>query len=63
MALDVVENKEDKEKIEHLFFHRVWSIEEIEKIGMKNKYSYNAIKKVIKNKYDNWSKKNEDLCR
>ena len=56
MALDVVENKEDKEKIEHLFFHRVWSIEEIEKIGMKNKYSYNAIKKVIKNKYDNWGK-------
>lgn len=56
MALDVVENKEDKEKIEHLFFYRVWSIEEIEKTGMKNKYSYNAIKKVIKNKYDNWGK-------
>ena len=56
MALDVVENKEDKEKIEKLFFHRIWSIEEIEKTGMKSKYSYKAVKKVIQDKYDNWGK-------
>ncbi len=41
--------KKDVDKIHYLFFHRIFSIEEIEGY-FKGKYTYNEIKKIIKEK-------------
>ena len=47
---NALESKQkDVDKIHYLFFHRIFSIEDIEAY-FKGKYSYNEIKKIIKEK-------------
>jgi hypothetical protein len=41
--------QKDVDKIHYLFFHRIFSIEDIEGY-FKGKYTYNEIKKIIKEK-------------
>lgn len=43
-------NKEDDEKIWHLFYERCYNIEEIV-AKMKNKYTYNQVRDVIHRRY------------
>lgn len=50
--------KKDIDKVHYLFFHRVFSIEDIEHY-FKGKYTYNDIKRMVKLKYqDYYSKEN-----
>ena len=56
MIEEDIKNEKDKEKILELYFNRVKSYEEII-LYFNNKYTYLQIKRVIKERYDNWGKK------
>lgn len=52
-VVELCDNQQDKDKICYLFFHRLFSIADVESY-FKGKYTYRQIKDIINEKYKNF---------